>query len=354
LRALLSAVLGLGLAASLPAQFVLFPVSDTPTEPGGVSSGPDGNIWFTVGNQVGRITASGSVTKFDLPTANAGPGDMVAGPDGNLWFLEGTARQVGRISPAGVLTTFQIPGAQSPQWITVGPDAAIWLSDFLRGSIYRVSLSGDFTEFPIPSGSPQGLAGGSDGNLWFINFSDRPNQIGRMTPSGALTSFSRPSGSFGWSCAHGPDGNVWYTVGARIFGRVTPSGTITEFPFIGDRGHMATSITVGPDGNLWMPVDESFVCIEPCTPLQDRDAVLRVSPGGAQTRYELTEDLQISDSSKITAGQDGSLWFTARRGLVRFFPGALVQPTSVPMIGGFARVALLTLLALAGFLALRR
>lgn len=290
------------------------------------------------------------MTKFDLP-ASTGP--IVPGPDGNLWFLEGSLGKVGRISTAGVLKEFRIPASQWPQCMTVGPDGAIWFSDFLRGSIYRMSLSGDFTEFPVPSGSPMGIASGSDGNLWFVEFGSKP-RVGRMTLSGEVTFFPRPSNSIGWACAPGPNGNVCYSVLSRVFGRVTPSGMVTEFPIAGDRGHSVASMTVGPDGNLWMTVDESWLCIPPCTPPPERDAVMRLSTDGTQTRYELADDFRISGGSAITAGPDGSLWFTARRGLVRFVPSELAPPSSVPVLGAFARAALLTLLALAGLVALRR
>jgi virginiamycin B lyase len=349
--AVLLGALGLARAGNLPAQFVLFPVSDPVSEPGGICAGPDGNVWFTVGNQVGRITPAGVVTRFDLPTANAGPGDIVAGPDGNLWFLEQTAGRLGRVGPAGAVTELPVPGAGVGRSLIVGPDGALWF-----GSIWRVSLSGAFTQYPVSPASPNWLASGSDGNLWFVEEFQR--HVGRMTLSGAVTLFPRPSNGIGWRCAPGPDGNVWYTLLGRTFGRVTPSGVITEFPFSGDRGHTATSIAAGPDGNLWMPVDESFICVpSPCTPPPERDGVLRVSTDGAQTRFELTADFQISEESKITAGPDGALWFTARRGLVRFFPAqlaALESAKTIPATGLLGRLTLISLLALAGFALLRR
>ena len=348
------AALGLALARYSSAQFVLFPVTEAFDEPRGVCFGPDQNVWFTVGNQVGRITPAGVVTRFSVPTLNAGPGDIVTGPDGNLWFLEVNAKKVGRVSQAGAVSEFPIPGpSTSPVTIAVGPDGAIWFSDFIRLSIWRISLSGVLTEYPVPSAAPYGLATGSDGNLWFTGFGV-PSPIGRMAVSGAVTLFSRPSSNSGWKCALGPDGNIWYTVVGRAFGRVTPSGVITEFPFTADRGHMATSIAVGTDGNLWMPVDETFQCVLPCDPSLEMDGVLRTSTDGRQTRYELSTDLQISDGSKITVGPDGSMWFTARRGLVRFFPAQLAQPESIPVTGVRGQLILFGLLLLVGLALLLR
>lgn len=355
---LLAVVIGFGLSASSSAQFVLFPVEGEPGRgPRGVCSGPDGNIWYTVDNRVGRMTPSGVLTEIELPTPGSGPGDIVAGPDGNLWFLEESARRVARVSTAGSITEYPIPAANAaPREIVVGPDGAIWFSDFIRDSIWRSSLSGDLAEYPV-STSAYGLAPGSDGNLWFTVFGSVA-PIGRMTLSGSVTLFPRPLGSsFGWRCARGPDGNVWYTT-PRAFGRVTPSGGITQFPLSSDRGHVPADVAVGPDGNLWMPVDETWFCIpDGCQPPPERDAILRVSISGAQTRYEFAEEFRIIDGARITAGPAGSMWLTALRGLVRFFPAELpggALSVDVPTIGDAGRIALLGLLALVGFALLRR
>ena len=49
----------------------------------------------------------------------------------------------------------------------------------------------------------------------------------------------------------GPDGNLWFTESDRgTIGRITPSGTITEFP-LEEQESGPYGITVGADGNLW-------------------------------------------------------------------------------------------------------
>src|SRR5262249_46106453 len=68
---------------------------------GGITKGPDGNLWFTenTNNQIGRITTSGIVTRFPL-SPSSGPYGITAGPDGNLWFI-GDANEIGRITTSG-------------------------------------------------------------------------------------------------------------------------------------------------------------------------------------------------------------------------------------------------------------
>ncbi len=47
----------------------------------GITAGPDGNLWFTVtgAGQIGRISTSGSVTLFPIPTASSEPFGITAG-----------------------------------------------------------------------------------------------------------------------------------------------------------------------------------------------------------------------------------------------------------------------------------
>jgi streptogramin lyase len=40
-----------------------------------ITSGPDGNLWFTEvnTNKIGKCTTAGVITEFTVPTANSGP-----------------------------------------------------------------------------------------------------------------------------------------------------------------------------------------------------------------------------------------------------------------------------------------
>ena len=69
--------------------------------------GTHGNLWFTGGNSIGRITPSGQITEFPVPTNNSIPEGIAAGPDGNLWFTEtsNVGNKIGRITPG-------VPGVQ--------------------------------------------------------------------------------------------------------------------------------------------------------------------------------------------------------------------------------------------------
>ena len=46
-----------------------------------IATGPDGNLWFTDAgsNEIGRITTTGAITKFAVPTAASGVHGIIAG-----------------------------------------------------------------------------------------------------------------------------------------------------------------------------------------------------------------------------------------------------------------------------------
>jgi len=73
------------------------------SQPYGITSGPDGNLWFTEGNlgNVGRVTTKGKVTEFHTPSQQSQPEGITAGPDGNLWFTEFAGNRIGRVTTAG-------------------------------------------------------------------------------------------------------------------------------------------------------------------------------------------------------------------------------------------------------------
>jgi streptogramin lyase len=91
---------------------------------------------------------------------------------------------------------------------------------------------------------------GPDGNLWFT--ASGPNQVGKMTPEGAVTTYPLLSAhAFPTGITSGPDGNLWFLeTDAENIARVTPSGSIAEYPA---DGVSFFGIITGPDGNLWFP-----------------------------------------------------------------------------------------------------
>lgn len=262
-----------------------YPLSIPYTILGGITNGPDGNLWFTetfyppfggsppaLGGAIGRITPTGTVTEFPLPKGGASPRGITAGPDGHLWFTitgYGTTA-IGRITTDGEITQFPAYPQDSPYGIAAGPDGNLWFA--MYGKIGRITTDATITEFPLPSyEGPYGIAAGPDGNLWFTE--DFRGRIGRITPTGVATQFSPLAVGYLAGIAAGPDGNVWFTAwgsGGRI-GRITSTGTVTEFKLpTFDYLSSLGGIAAGPDGNMWFTAGNRIGRISPAATPLDR------------------------------------------------------------------------------------
>jgi streptogramin lyase len=296
------------------------PISNNYTRIGGITAGPDGNLWFTQLGVIWRMSPNGNLSKFPLVepsdvsyNSSVSGGEIVVGPDGNLWFTQAD-QKIGRITPNGTITEFPLPTAAflEPNSITAGPDGNLWFTRQISNMIGRISTSGVATEFPLPPSQtdPNDIISGPDGNLWFILDADQiaGPKIGRITPNGTVTVFSFP----GTQSVDvdglivGPDGNFWFTdpnnnkIGR--FSPTNPSGTVTEFPLPasdnGSPGHPGATpsgITAGPDGNLWF------------TEFYGRK-IGRMSTSGKITQFLLPTPLVRP--AGIVIGPDGNLWFT--------------------------------------------
>lgn len=242
--------------------------------------GPDGNVWFTefVAGRIGRIAPDGTVTEFSagMP-ADGHPDGLVVGPDGNLWFTisASTVDPIGPCNPTG------------------------------HDSIGRITPTGTISTFATPTAQakPSGITVGPDGALWFAESgylcgvsTIGGNGVGRITTSGTITEytagFSTSAGPS--SITVGPDGRLWLTeLYNTAIAAVTTSGTVTEYPL--PSGQFGADITSGPDGNLWFTMGRSVA------------AVGRMTPSGVVSSFTAGLAGQSAPQG-ITVGPDGDLW----------------------------------------------
>lgn len=310
------------------------------TAPDQIVAGPDGNMWFSngCGAQIGRITPSGTVTVYALPTPVAAPvgdiptpspptpciGSLAAGPDGNVWFTDFRTDHVGKITPAGAVTEFSagISASATPWGIAAGPDGNLWFTEgdggppsYSAPRIGRITTSGAVTEFTqgLSAGTyPQGIVAGPDGNMWFAEYGhpgppappgsgqlppQNVGRIGRITMSGAVTEFAAGISNAGGPSriAAGPDGNLWFTERELPkLGRITTTGAVTEFTLA------PNAIAAGPDGNMW------FTETSP-------DRIARITPAGVVTEFSngITPG---SNPTGIASGPGNTIWFVETAG----------------------------------------
>lgn len=220
-----------------------FAVPTPNSSPNAITSGPDGGLWFTEanyneGNRVGRIAPdTGVVQEFCIRQCGATPqprdaglrpAGITTGPDGRLWFAlqnpdpgatgpnpygDAGTPIVGAIATDGTVSEYPLTTADArPKSIVPGPDGNLWVTEFLASKIARVTPAGDVKEFFLPSASahPAGIASGPRGQLWFTEFDG--DRIGAMTTDGAVAELDPVDvGADLNQIVVGPDGQLWAT-----------------------------------------------------------------------------------------------------------------------------------------------
>jgi streptogramin lyase len=275
---------------------------ENPAEVKQITSGPDGNLWFTShdnpstsSSTIGKITTSGTITEFALPK-EADPEGITAGPEKEkaLWFTDYHTSKIGKITTSGTITEYSLPEKSEPRRITVGPDGNLWFTDYRTSKIGKITPSGTIAEYALPSGSdPVGIIAGPDGNLWFADYGT--NVVGKITTSGTITKYgSDPSPE---AITVGPDGDLWVSgYNMTTIEKFTTSGARTEYPL--PEGRRALTLTAGPEkeSSLWFTGAEG-------TPMLGK-----ITTTGKITEYLIS----MEDPWGITVGPDSKLWLTDR------------------------------------------
>ena len=107
----------------------------------------------------------------------------------------------------------------------------MWFTDYANNSIGRITTSGAVTSYSDPGiNHPEGIAAGPDGALWFTNDTS-PGSIGRITTAGQVTNdFSYAGTAAPLAIVAGPDGAMWFdNESSGSFGRITTTGQVTIY-----------------------------------------------------------------------------------------------------------------------------
>jgi streptogramin lyase len=311
--------------------------------PHGITTGPDGNLWLTVSlaHSVVRLTPQGVLTPFNVGFVdNAKPEQIVVGPDRALWFTDDfllgdpsrpSAGVIHRVTTSGQVTDFPLPTAAGSQGLTVGPDGALWYTMRNPNLVGRITTAGVVTEFPLPGPqkNPGKITTGPDGALWFTQ--PATGTIGRLTTAGAYSEFTPPTrytepGGISPGITAGPDGAVWFTEFATgKIGRIGSDGRITEFDLPGDEDQPGDIIS-GPDGALWFA--EGY-----------HGHVDRMTVLGQFSSYALPSG-GISD---LTVGP-GGIWYTRSTNLVgrldTLAPPVVAKTVAAEPVSGVVKIRL--------------
>ena len=337
---------------------------------GGVSDavvGADGNLWFIGSTAVGRITSTGAVRTFSLPSKPLG---LIQGSDHLIWVVEGNGT-LARVAEDGSIRSFALPKALTYGYqvnsgsLIIGPDGDLWLAAtalFTFGAkggtvtesqptrFAKVSPAGTVTVYTAPGNGQCSeitncLTNGSDGNVWFtlstesatMNIKTAVAQvvsthglIGKVTPRGHFTEYPLADpNNIPNDIIAGPGGDIWFdsfknSSNQSYIGRTTPAGSMTLWPST----NIAASIVAGSDGNLWFT-----------TPTAEGEQPGQITPSGRFTNYSIALSQVAGDHldsekypSVMVAGSDGAVWFTERlwHAIGRIAPDGSVTQYTLP------------------------
>lgn len=285
---------------------------------GGGTASVDAGLDGRAGGGGTRITDGGGPTRhFPIPTAASNPSSITAGPDGNLWFTESNAGQIGRITPSGTVTEFVLGMYVSLEArnIIAGPDGNLWFSTYqgdVAAIIGRITPPGAITTFQPQVGGVFDIAVGPDQNLWFTeNYNQHigtfTNQIGRLTPGGTITEFPFPNPTTQPARIVGGPDALWFLESNKI-ARMTTAGAVTEVPAPAG----LADIVALADGNIWFRAGST---------------IGRIAPSGTQTNFP-TPGTVIA----FAVGPDQNLWFTRAATLGVITPDGTI--TETPLLIG--------------------
>jgi streptogramin lyase len=220
----------------------------TPSKaPGHIIVGPDGNLWFTetsydantgaiTGAAIGRITTAGSLTEFPIATGGGGLGGITTGPDGNMWFTESRPGKIGRITIA------HMPAIESRVLPVVGSTVGV------GGSFFRTAVQlNNSTTTPIGGRvvfHPSGLSGTGSDPVLLYSLSPGQTQSIADLPAMGLSGL----GSADVEVTSG----TMPVVTARVFNDAGVAGTtgFTEEPMRADE-----ALRPGSSGVILLPAD---------------------------------------------------------------------------------------------------
>ncbi|MGH7722116.1 MAG: virginiamycin B lyase family protein [Candidatus Dormibacteria bacterium] len=306
----------------------------------GITLGGDGNMWVTLESsaEVARVTPGGTVSYFALPSQYADPEGIAAGSDGNLWITEPGTNSIAVVSTAGTVLHEYVAGNDTyglPTRITAGPDGNLWFTysqgtnystAFYSAAIGRITITGVVTAFPVQccDVSPFDITAGPDGNLWFTE--QLGNAVGKVTPSGSVTEYPLSGrGTLGapQDITSGPGGKLWFseTNAAQVAAISTDGQTVDLHPL--GAGEIAGGMLTDSNGtSVWFTdaANDNVGEIDSATGTVNEY-------GGASPNAGLYE---------LAEGSGGSLWVTEDQlPGVATFQGTVTPTRTVVFVHGF-------------------
>jgi len=279
------------------------------SNPIGITTGPDGNLWVTQPGAVLKVPPATPGAPVKTPLASIVDARAITtGPDGNLWT--GSFDQLIKIPPAAPATaTATTVTGMSARGISADSDS-VWIADFGSQRIVQADPANPATPtFFNIGGTPQEVAGSPGLNQ--VAFGNPGSQtVGRITNGGAPQTTPAPAADPTGVTLGGDDAWWFAQFATSNLGRLTQAGNYTTLG-----GLPAASgpryITSGPGNTLW-------VGLETANKIARVTGVTKTTPPPAKPP-ETTID--SAPPNKVEAGRKGAkaaFGFSAKPAMARF------------------------------------
>ncbi len=175
-----------------------------------------------------------AIKEYEVPEGSR-PHDVAVTPDGIVWYTAQGSGELGRLDPAsGKVTEVALGAGARPHGVIVGPDGAPWITDGGLNAIVRVDpATSAVRTFPLPADRPSSNLNTAvfhpDGTLWFTG---QAGIYGRLRPAtGAIEVFDAPRGAGPYGITVTPGGDIYYaSLAGNHLGKVNPTtGAATVF-----------------------------------------------------------------------------------------------------------------------------
>lgn len=169
-----------------------FPIPTQDAIPIQITTDLAGNLWFTESKagKIGMINPrDGTISEF-APENNTllGPTGITSAPDGSVWFTEHAGNRITHFTSQNqTFRAYPIPTAQAFPFGIAYHNGRIWFVEHIANAIGNLDpVTGTFSNFPVPNNSSdvQLLSVDQSGNVWFTL--PASNILGALTPTTSL------------------------------------------------------------------------------------------------------------------------------------------------------------------------
>lgn len=280
------------------------------TGPGatGIAEDANGNLWVanSGGNSVSKVTLDG--TNITYASAVAGPREIALGSNGSMWFTS-SAAQIGTISSQGAVQGFPI--ANEAADIALGPDGNMWFTLPSAKQVGKITPTGAVTTYSTGNEAFNYITPGPQNSNRMYMASVVSGNLGIVQMNGTVGTITGPPNSTSNNFLQLINDQVWF-IPVRANGAATLTRLINDSSFAQIVDAALPNpyfIGTGLDGTMWVA--------------DFNNTISHVTTAGAVVATYGTG----GPISRALQAQDGNVWATAGSGVNRILTG--VVPTSI-------------------------